>query len=184
MRPLKQSVLTTSSTHKAMIRSKTLSAKTLEFLRIINAPRKSIQANFVPTVDDRRNQYSHILSRFGTKLEAAENAVWSRNLNVVGRENHIIPCKVYYPHKVFSGTELKFPILLYAHGGGWTVGNINDYDVFIRKICAKAKVVCVNVECKLYDRSILIQNLDQHLIASFYSHRSLGTGTRVPCRGE
>lgn len=157
--------------------SKTLSTKTFEFLQIINAPKKSIWANFVPTVEERRNQYSQILDMFGTKLEATEDAVWGRSLNIVGRENHIIPCKVYYPHESFTSTETKFPILLYAHGGGWTIGNINDYDTFIRKICAKAKVVCVNVECKLYNRSILIQNLDQHLIASFYSNRSLGSGT-------
>lgn len=40
----------------------------------------------------------------------------------------------------------KFPLLLWFHGGGWTVGDIEMDDPWLRIVSAELKVSIVNVE--------------------------------------
>jgi len=51
-----------------------------------------------------------------------------------------IPARVYTP----DGAG-PFPVLVYIHGGGWVIANINAYDASCRALCNDAKCVVVSV---------------------------------------
>ena len=51
-----------------------------------------------------------------------------------------IPARVYTP----EGTG-PFPVVIYFHGGGWVIANINAYDASCRALCRDAKAVVVSV---------------------------------------
>ncbi len=51
-----------------------------------------------------------------------------------------IPARVYTP----DGAG-PFPVVVYIHGGGWVIANINAYDASCRALCNDAKCVVVSV---------------------------------------
>ena len=55
-----------------------------------------------------------------------------------------IPIRVYRPRG-----EGPFPILLFFHGGGFTIGSINSHDPVARQLCAQAEAVVVSVDYRL-----------------------------------
>ena len=58
-----------------------------------------------------------------------------------------IPLRVYRPAGVASGTPL--PGLVYFHGGGWVIGDLDTHDVFCRQLTAEAAITVVAVEYRL-----------------------------------
>jgi acetyl esterase len=55
-----------------------------------------------------------------------------------------IPIRIYTPQG-----DGPFPILLFFHGGGFTIGSINSHDPVARQLCAQAEAVVVSVEYRL-----------------------------------
>jgi len=45
--------------------------------------------------------------------------------------------------------EGAFPLIVYFHGGGWTIGSINTHDPICRALCVWAKAVVVSVQYRL-----------------------------------
>ena len=45
--------------------------------------------------------------------------------------------------------ETELPVLVYFHGGGWLLGDIDDYDVVARKLAAATGCVVVSVDYRL-----------------------------------
>ena len=41
------------------------------------------------------------------------------------------------------------PVLVYFHGGGWTIGDLDTHDVLCRQLCAAAGVAVVSVDYRL-----------------------------------
>ena len=69
-----------------------------------------------------------------------ENKVASANgLNV--------PVRVYHPHA--AQTQKDLPGLVYIHGGGWTIGDLDTHDVLCRSLCLQAEVVVVSVDYRM-----------------------------------
>jgi len=69
-----------------------------------------------------------------------ENKVASANgLNV--------PVRVYHPHA--AQTQKALPGLVYIHGGGWTIGDLDTHDVLCRSLCLQAEVVVVSVDYRM-----------------------------------
>lgn len=58
--------------------------------------------------------------------------------------NGAVPVRIYAP----SG-EGPFPLFLYIHGGGWTAGSIEEYDVTCRLIAREAGAKVISVEYRL-----------------------------------
>lgn len=59
-----------------------------------------------------------------------------------------IPIRVYRPKG-----DGPFPILLFFHGGGFTIGSINSHDPVARQLCAQAEAVVVSVDYRLAPES-------------------------------
>jgi acetyl esterase len=55
-----------------------------------------------------------------------------------------IPVQIYTPEG-----NAPFPVLVYFHGGGWTVGTIESWDSFCRSLCNASGCVTVSVDYRL-----------------------------------
>ena len=55
-----------------------------------------------------------------------------------------VPLRLYRP----AGDGMK-PVLVYFHGGGWTIGDLDTHDVLCRQLCAAADVAVVSVHYRL-----------------------------------
>ena len=58
-----------------------------------------------------------------------------------------VPVRVYRPHAAQSQKTL--PGLVYLHGGGWTIGDLDTHDVLCRSLCQEAQVVVVSVDYRM-----------------------------------
>ena len=58
-----------------------------------------------------------------------------------------IPVRVYRP--VGAAADAALPALVYFHGGGWVIGDLETHDVLCRQITAEAGVEVVNVDYRL-----------------------------------
>ncbi|HEX7131813.1 MAG TPA: alpha/beta hydrolase [Iamia sp.] len=55
-----------------------------------------------------------------------------------------IPARIYRPD-----TRDAAPVLVWYHGGGWVIGNVETSDATARKLCQRAGVVVVSVDYRL-----------------------------------
>ena len=69
-----------------------------------------------------------------------------RDINAQGPGGPI-PLRVYRPAGVPPGTAL--PVLVYYHGGGWVIGDLDTHDVQCRQITAEAGITVVAVDYRL-----------------------------------
>jgi acetyl esterase len=58
-----------------------------------------------------------------------------------------IPLRVYRPAGVAAGAPL--PALVYFHGGGWVIGDLDTHDVQCRQLTAEAGITVVAVDYRL-----------------------------------
>jgi acetyl esterase/lipase len=69
-----------------------------------------------------------------------------RNLTADGPGGPI-PLRVYRPAGLAAGTPL--PVLVFYHGGGWVIGDLDTHDVQCRQITAEAGITVVAVDYRL-----------------------------------
>ena len=58
-----------------------------------------------------------------------------------------IPARLYRPQGVPASTAV--PALIFFHGGGWVIGDLETHDVFCRQLTAGAGITVVNVDYRL-----------------------------------
>jgi len=57
-----------------------------------------------------------------------------------------IPVRCYWPEK--QGDEQR-SIIVFFHGGGWSMGDVASYDSFIRSICVLSRSILISVDYRL-----------------------------------
>jgi len=55
-----------------------------------------------------------------------------------------IPIRIYKP-----SAQTNLPILVYYHGGGWVIGDLETHDSVCRNLCHQAGVIVVSVDYRL-----------------------------------
>jgi acetyl esterase len=55
-----------------------------------------------------------------------------------------VPVRVYRP-----SADDNLPVVVYFHGGGWTIGSVDDYDIVTRALANAAQAIVVSVEYRL-----------------------------------
>jgi acetyl esterase len=60
-----------------------------------------------------------------------------------------IPTRLYLPEASVLETEAGLPALVYYHGGGWTVGDLDTHDNVCRALCEEAGVAVLSVDYRL-----------------------------------
>ena len=59
-----------------------------------------------------------------------------------------IPARIYTP-KTLRKTDGLAPVLVFFHGGGWTIGDLESHDVVCRKLADQGQLIVVSVEYRL-----------------------------------
>lgn len=57
-----------------------------------------------------------------------------------------LPLRIYKPEGAFAN---ELPVMIYFHGGGWVIGDLDTHDHVCRHFCKEANMVVVNVGYRL-----------------------------------
>jgi acetyl esterase len=81
-----------------------------------------------------------VMKEKGIQPDAAVAAVKTKDIMIPGAAGEI-PIRIYTP----EGTG-PFPIVVYFHGGGWVIADIDTYDASARGIAAGAEAIVVSAD--------------------------------------
>ncbi len=118
-----------------------LHSKTKQFLdelKALNLPPKQT----TPIAELRKNAIAKTLS------DTAPTEVGSVTNRIVPGPGGELPLRIYRPK-----TEATFPLLVYFHGGGWAVNNLDTHDELCRKLTTETNSVVVSVDYRLAPES-------------------------------
>jgi acetyl esterase len=91
-------------------------------------------------------------------------------------------------YKPLGAPAAPLPVLVYFHGGGWTIGDLDTHDVLCRQLCALAGVAVVSVDYALGPEQRFPRAVDDCLAATRWvrqSAKSLGLdGTQLAVGGD
>ena len=59
-----------------------------------------------------------------------------------------IPARIYTP-KTLGGKDGLAPCLVFFHGGGWVIGNLETHDVVCRKLAHEGELIVISVDYRL-----------------------------------
>lgn len=69
-----------------------------------------------------------------------------QNLEIQGKAGSL-PLRIYRPQNVADNAVL--PVLVWYHGGGWVIGNLDTHDTLCRELCNASGVCIVSVDYRL-----------------------------------
>jgi acetyl esterase len=90
-------------------------------------------------IQDARKGFNGLQELFGT----GPSDVSSTDQKLDGR----IPVRVYKPSTANDSDLL--PVVLFFHGGGWVLGNLETHDALCRKLCDKSGFAVISVDYRL-----------------------------------
>jgi acetyl esterase len=59
-----------------------------------------------------------------------------------------IPARIYTPVRLRKANDLA-PCLVFFHGGGWVIGNLDSHDVVCRKLADEGQLIVISVDYRL-----------------------------------
>jgi acetyl esterase len=65
---------------------------------------------------------------------------------IIPARNRIIPARLYVPPSREAARDGRLPVLVYYHGGGWTLGSIATYDSLCRGLARGSGAIVVSVD--------------------------------------
>src|SRR5690606_7328267 len=66
------------------------------------------------------------------------------DLQIPARDGHVLPARLYAPT-----ADVGVPVLLYTHGGGFTIGSIATHDILCRELARLAGCMVVSLDYRL-----------------------------------
>jgi acetyl esterase len=105
--------------------------------------------------------------------QSAPPAVQSVTDHAIAAETGQITVREYRPAGNTALTPL--PALLYLHGGGWTIGDIETHDVLCRSLCNQAQCVVLSVDYRLAPEHPFPAAYDDALTAFNWAVREAST---------
>ena len=66
------------------------------------------------------------------------------DFTIPARDGHAMPARLYAPHG-----DTALPVLLYLHGGGFTVGSLTTHDVLCRQLSREGHCAVVSLDYRL-----------------------------------
>jgi acetyl esterase len=64
-------------------------------------------------------------------------------------EHGAIPLRLYKPAPAVPGNTQPLPVLVYFHGGGWTIGDLDTHDVLCRQLTNASHCAVVSVDYRM-----------------------------------
>jgi acetyl esterase len=86
-----------------------------------------------------------------------------------------IPLRVYRPLGRDGNTAsdaIALPVLVYYHGGGWTIGDLDTHDVLCRQLCNGANAVVISVDYRMGPEDRFPAAVDDCLAATYWVRRN------------
>lgn len=77
-------------------------------------------------------------------LQPAPHVDRVQDLSIPARDGHLMPARLYAPH-----SDTALPVLLYIHGGGFTVGSLTTHDVLCRQLSRQGHCAVVSLDYRL-----------------------------------
>jgi acetyl esterase len=78
-------------------------------------------------------------------------------------------------YKPLNATTAPLPVLVYFHGGGWTIGDLDTHDVLCRQLCGFAGVAVVSVDYGLGPEQRFPRAVDDCLAATRWVRQQAST---------
>ncbi len=114
--------------------------QTAELLEEIN--RHVAAPGETPTISDARAGATALFSQYaGAYTEDCR----SEDRVIAGNASDV-PVRIYWP---LGEAAAPRPIIVFLHGGGWSMGDVASYDGFVRAICAMSQTIIVSVDYRL-----------------------------------
>ena len=82
-----------------------------------------------------------------------------------------IGLRIYRPGGASSGSAVRLPVLVYYHGGGWTIGDLDTHDVLCRQLCNGSGAVVVSVDYRMGPENRFPAAVDDALAATRWVRR-------------
>jgi acetyl esterase len=84
-----------------------------------------------------------------------------------------IPLRIYRPIDAGAAPsrESTLPVLVYYHGGGWTIGDLDTHDVLCRQLCNGSGAVVVSVDYRMGPEHRFPAAVDDCLAATHWVRR-------------
>jgi acetyl esterase len=96
------------------------------------------------SVEQARRSFSKLQYAFRADMPAVASIV---DVPMSGRGRTPVLGRLYRP---LDGSALEvLPLLVYLHGGGWCVGDIEAYDVLCRELCNAGRCAVLSVDYRL-----------------------------------
>jgi acetyl esterase len=98
------------------------------------------EARIQPTPTDAVKK---LMAQRGISMPASVEAIRTEDITYSGAAG-AVPARVYRP-----AGEGPFPVILYFHGGGWVIADLDVYDATPRSIAAQANAIVVSAHYRL-----------------------------------
>jgi acetyl esterase len=89
---------------------------------------------------------SYLAARFVSNPEPPE--LKSAEPLTIPAPQGLVPARIYTP-KILRNTNGLAPCLVFFHGGGWTIGNLDSHDVVCRKLADEGQLIVISVDYRL-----------------------------------
>ena len=77
----------------------------------------------------------------------------------------VIPARIYRPRKLRKANGLA-SCLVFFHGGGWVIGNLDTHDVVCRKLAEEGELIVISVDYRLAPEHKFPAAVDDSIIAT------------------
>ena len=126
-----------------------------------------------------RESKNPMFIKLGGQPEPVANV---ENLHILGSAGQV-PVRVYTPPG-----RAPFPILVYLHGGGWVIGNLETHDSICRSLANRAACIVVSVDYRLapeHKFPAAVEDAYEAVCwAASSAHRINGDPTRIAVGGD
>ncbi|KAI0168550.1 Alpha/Beta hydrolase protein [Pestalotiopsis sp. NC0098] len=99
----------------------------------------------VGTPQEMRDVMKFLKAKATGMVPPMEDGLVVQNLSYAASDGAEIPLRLYKP----SGRSKAGPAIVYIHGGGWTLGDLEGEDLSCRSMCLHADCVVVSMDYRL-----------------------------------
>lgn len=79
-----------------------------------------------------------------------------------------VPARLYRPAQ--AGTDKVLPLVVFLHGGGWSLGDLDGYQTLVKALCAASGVCFLSVGYRLAPENKFPAGLDDAIAAVRWAH--------------
>lgn len=96
-------------------------------------------------------------------------AVASAEDKVIEYDGLTVPVRIYVPKNP------PVALMVYLHGGGFSIGSIDTHDGLVRRYCGNGSMVVVNVEYRLAPENAFPAGVDDSLAVTLWAQENAGS---------